>query len=336
MRYISTQRRLFLRGVVLVVGSLLLVGTLSSPATAQTPLSFKRIHTDLCNFDLRVPNIPGLINDLEIVIYGIFPGGVADVVSTFPNPLWGLPKVEYVPGWKGNPQHPGYGFDQLIIRYGWWTNNPTVPVAPPGSPMHFGIHLRPCRLHVHMEAWWTFNGQRVARAWLCHIYKIQTPVGWLVRVSNPRVWDPDFPDKPLIIHDARFFTPAASSLPRLEDLVSGIEPKRFGTDDWTVLQDGDLYPTTLELEPDMVVTFRIPYPTPIPAPPPPVFQIQLDELTQGTGNSPSSAVPPPLAVVTDRAAVELEGDLNGDGVVGLPDFNALRTQFGQSSPDESP
>lgn len=318
MKYLSTRRRLLQQAVVLL-SSFVLLGAWSLPARTQTVVSFKRIHTDLCNFDLRVPQIPnGLpVNDLVIIIYGIFPGGVGDVVSTYPNPLWGLPKVEYVPRSLAgviDPRHAGFGFDQLIIHYGWRDDNQTVDPATPGSLMHFGVHLRPCRWHVHVEAWWTFNGQRVARAWLCHIYKVRIPHAWIVRVSNPRAWDPDYPDRPVILHGAQYFVPAPTKLPRLTDLLSDIKPRDFGAEeDWTHLET-----STLPLDPDTGLNFYIPNPNDDPTPP--VFQIQLEN----------------LAVVTDRAAVELEADLNGDGGVGAMDFGILRSQYLKQSPDELP
>lgn len=327
-----SRRRQFLQQALVLLSSVALLGAWSLPAAAQTApvFSFKRIHTDLCNFDLRVPQIPTgqPINDLVIIIYGIFPGGVNDVVNTYPNPVWGKPTVQYIPGGLAaitDPRHNGFGFDQLIIRYG------PGETARPGSLMHFGVHLRPCRWHVHVEAWWTFNGQRVARAWLCHIYKVRIPHFWVVRVVNPRAWDPEFPDKPLIFHGAQYFVPAPTKLPRLTDLLSDINPTQFGAEGWTPLREET---STLPVDPDMALSFFIPNPKDDPTPP--VFQIQMEELAQGVGAPQSADQLPPLAIVTDRAAVELEADLNGDGAVGEPDFRLFRNQYGHSSPDEVP
>jgi len=321
-----------------LLSSVALLGVGSLPAKAQAPQawppSFKRIHTDLCNFDLRVPPTPtGLpINDLVIVIYGFFPGKEGDVVSTYPNPIWGLPKVVYIPAVQApgvlDPRHAGYGFDQLIVHYGWREDNPNVRPAEANKLMHFGVHLRPCRWHVHVEAWWTSNGQRVARAWLCHIYKVWTPNGWVVRVTNPRAWNPEFPDGPVLLHSAQYFIPK-KGLPHLEDLVSGIQPAEWGADGWTPLREDIV---TVPLEPDQALSFFIPG----PENPPPVFQIQMEALSQTPEVGAAADQLPPAAIVTDRAAVQLEADLNGDGVVGTPDFNTLRLQFGHSSPDEVP
>lgn len=331
MSYRSTRRRLLGQAAVLL-SSLLLLGAWSLPARTQTVFSLKRIHTDLCNFDLRVPPTPtGLpINDLVIVIYGIFPGGVGDVVHTYPNPLWGMPKVRYVPAVQApgdlDPRHAGYGFDQLIVHYGWREDNPNVRPAEANKLMHFGVHLRPCRWHVHVEAWWTSNGQRVARAWLCHIYKVWTPNGWVIRVTNPRAWDGT--DGPVMLHSAQYFIPK-KGLPHLEDLVSGIKPTDWGADGWTPLREDIM---TVPIEPDQALSFFIPG----PENPPPVFQIQMEALSQTPGVAAAADQLPPAAIVTDRAAVQLEADLNGDGAVGLPDFNLLRSQYGKSSPDEQP
>jgi len=329
----NTTRRRLLQCVLTLLAALVGLGFPSGPAQAQQPLlpSFKRLHTDLYNFDLRVPQMsaPLFINDVVIIVYGFFPNGAQDVVNLFPNPLWPVQPPIYTHNARDiDPHHPGYGMDRLEIRYG------PGAIAQPGTLMHFGVHLRPCRLHVHIEAWWTMNGQRVARAWLCHLHKIRVPGGWLVRVGNPRVWssNPES-DRNLYLYGARYFQPSTGKLPRLPDLLRTINPANFGSSGWTDLQDGTRYPEIAELAPDGVTTFFVPVDSDTE---PPVVQLFL-RLTPPPSPRPSPAEDPDtVSIGMDRAAVELTADLTGEGAVGIPAFNVLRSQFGQASPDENP
>ena len=40
-----------------------------------------------------------------------------------------------------------------------------------------------------------------------------------------------------------------------------------------------------------------------------------------------------MVILTDRPTQEMAEDLNGDGAVGIPDFNRLRAAFGTTSQD---
>jgi hypothetical protein len=145
-------------------------------------------------------------------------------------------------------------------------------------------------------------------------------------VSNPRVWDPNLEDRILYAYGARYFVPGAGQpLPRLNELVTDIDPGQWGGTDWSLLQDGDNYPASMELLPDAVMTFLIPNPNDDPTPP--VFQIGLREEPQGTAMTPDPDDEMTLAIGTDRPAEEFDADVNGDGAVGPPDFNILRGQY---------
>jgi len=345
------SRRSALKRTAAAVGVPFVLGSASTQVEAGPLIVpwFKRIHTDLYNFHLRVPwwLPPNYVNDLTIVLYGWFPNGAADIITPYTSAVWGLPTITESPnrywrpfGWPVYRWYPGWGWQSLWIRYG----SDTVFVAP-GAWLHFGIHLRPCRFHTHIEAWWTHNGSPVARAWLWHIYKIRFPGWWLYQFRNPRVFCPvtlPFPDHPTdaprFLYNARCFVPAADNLPRLEHLLPDIAPEAFGGTEWQMLQQPAEEP--LELQEDATTSFLIPYVenrNPGVEPAPPVFQCGLRE-EGGVSPLPEEMLDDQqtMAVGMDRAAIEPRGDTNGDGVVGIPDYNVMASQFGKPNVDNAP
>jgi hypothetical protein len=326
-------RRSALKRTAAALGVPLLAGAFSSPAQAIPPPllgSPKRIHTDLYNFDLRIPW--GLTaNDLIIFVYGFFPNGVRDVVTTYQNPFWGKPTISVGPypswPWPLHPQHPGWGLNSLAIKYG-----PGVE-RPGGSWMHFGVHFRPCRFHVHIEAWWTWNGAPIARAWLFHIHKIRVRRFWLIRLVNPRVWAPSVEELPRHLYNPRYFIPAPDALPRLSQLTTDIQPEQFGAaEGWQPLELPGQAPS-LELIPDATTTLLIPNPNDDPTPP--VLQMGLREAALESSMPPEAMVADEstVAIGSDRAAQEFDADTNGDGIVATPDLNSVRSTYGRESLD---
>lgn len=285
-----------------------------SPALAGR----KHIYSDLYNVDLVIPGpYQGFWpNDLHIVIFGIFPGGTADVIGTFANEMLGQvdpANIVYTPNWTEDPLSPGFGYDRLELSYkGPIESNPFHNMT--GQLSHFGVHLRPCCYHVHIVVYWTRNGQ----AWwgpgvpIIHIYKIRVNDAWLVVVSNPTA-------SAVFLDTPRMFRPLPTLLPRLPQLLTTMNPAEFGGQ-WM----GLTHPAgSLPLEPLRTLTFRIPNsgnnPTPI------VFQAGVRDAS-GTL----------AAIVTDRATSEWITDGDGTGKVDMSDFMILRSEFNKDNPDNTP
>ena len=294
------------RPLLVALGAAVFLSVLCSPALAGR----KHIYSDLYNIDLLVPGqAQGFYpNDLHIIIYGIFPGGAADVVTTFANEIWGqvLPaNIVYTPNWMGDPTSPGFTYDQLELTYSGpdWT-----PLD--NTMQHFGVHLKPCCYHVYIVVFWTHNGQPL---WgpstpTVHIYKIRVNGSWLVVVSNPT-------PTTIQLAQPRWFR-AVGTQPRLAQLLTGISPDSF----FDVWHDLDL-PVPF-LEPRQSRTFRIPNTensdTPL------TFQVQVTNGSQV------------LATATDRATSEWNADSDGTGTVGILDFLKLQNEYNKLNPDDVP
>lgn len=342
------SRRSALKRTVAAAGVPFIVGS-SAPPTQAGPLIYpsrKKIHTDLYNFHLRAPRWwpeTWWANDLMIIVYGHFPNGARDVIKTYVPPAGSLPwnpepvAVDPPTNWPWNtldPRHRGANVDPLYIRY-------LGPDIRWPTWIHVGIHFRPCRFHVHIEAWWTFNGRPIWRACVVHIHKIRLLGRWLVRVVHPRVWRviDELPDQSqdLLVYPygLRYFIPSPSStrpLPKLEELMPAIMPGDWD-DEWH-------YPPDqlggLGLEPDAETT--IPLANDADAAKSPVFQIALREKPL----EPGQVIANPLDdddtifVGTDRAADENEADLNGDGLVDYDDYLKMRQNWNAQSQDLVP
>lgn len=314
---VSSRGLRLARQVLPSLGLVFLISALCSPALAGR----KHIYSDLYNIDLVLPPPIGgrLPNDLHIIIYGIFPDGVNSVIDTFQNEKLGkvqLQDIVYTSPWLGDPLDPGFGYDRLELTY--QSAPGTDPFQGANNTQHFGVHLKPCCYHVHIVVFWTLDGQPQA-PWGAtvphvHIIKMRVNGSWLVVVSNPtaqEVW----------LQQPRIFRPSPTHLPRLAELVTGIQPSTFGAIDWEYLTHPAL---SNPIEPGRSLTFRIDNSsdpeTPI------VFQVGV--LSSASGS--------PQAVVTDRAAQEFDADSNGDGVIKVEDYSRLRLDWLKTSVDLNP
>ena len=304
----------------LFLGLALLIG-FTQPGSAAGV----QIMGQLANFDVRYP--ASLPNDLEIVIYG--PGlSTNDVRGTYFNSSWGQP-VSITSSINTDITSPAFGLDCVVIRYA----GPPQPGLV-GQLMHFGVRTRLGAAIAHQEVWWTINGQRIQRPCDPHITWICTTTGWLVCVGNPT-------PVPIYVYGCRWFPVATNTpLPLLNQLNTTILPAQFGASTWIPLQPPG--PNRVFcIQPWCRIYFRIVVTRWRPV----VFQMAARNIPESVLPLPVSntaGTPDPndwdgnqgtMVILTDRPTQEMAEDLNGDGVVGIPDFNQLRSVFGQTSPD---
>ncbi len=322
-RPVSVFRALRQAAVIVVVSLAAFCG--------ETGLAQVGITGSLANFDVRYP--PSLPNDIEIVIYG--DGlAVADVVGTWnTNTLLGGAGLQWGPASSvtasvnNDPTSPAFGLDCVTIRYA----GPPKP-AMVGQMVHVGVRLRLGAAVAHQEVWWTINGVRILRPGDPHITWICTTRGWLVCIANPT-------PNPIYIYGLRYFPVATTSpLPLLAQLTASINPVQFGAATWTpVALPGNVrvlcIPPWCRIYSRVVVTRWRPI----------VFQMaarDVDETVfplQGNALAPNpndfNGTNGTMAILTGRGTEEFPEDLNRDGGTGTPDFNLLRSRFGQQSGD---
>jgi hypothetical protein len=285
-----------------------------------------QISGSLANFDVRYP--ASLPNDLDIFIYG---DGLTtnDVLSTYPNSQWGAAS-SITASVNNDPNSPAFGLDCIRVRY----VGPPLP-ALVGQMLHFGVRLKPGAAVAHQEVWWTINGTPVQRPCDPHITWICSRTSWLICITNPT-------PAPIYIYGCRWFAPgAAAALPPLAALNTNINPVAFGATGWTAVNPpvGQVFC----IQPWCRIYIRVPVVTWRPI----VFQIaarnvsaqQLPLPTGTTGPNPADIDPTgefgTMAILTTRPTEEFAEDINGDGAVGVPDFNALRARFGTVSQDNT-
>lgn len=288
---------------------------------------------NLANFDVRYP--PSLPNDLEIVLYG---DGLKtnDVAGAYLNSRWGAP-VSITGSVNTDFSSPAFRLDCVVVRYA----GPPLP-ALVGSVLHFGVRLRIGAVVTHQEIWWSINGQRILRPCDPQIIWSCTTNGWLVCVANPTT-------QPMYVYGARFFAVSTNApdgtirlLPTLDQLNTGIIPSQFGATDWTTLAlPPDVFgPSRVFCIPAWCRTyFRVPGANRLPI----VFQIAARNVPEAVLPLPAGTMAPnpqdwngengTMAILTTRPTLEYAEDLNNDGVVGIPDFNQLRSSFGATSQD---
>ncbi len=318
----TLARGFFRQALSLSLGFLLCIASLIGNATRGHAAGVM-ITGSLANFDVRYP--PSLPNDLEIVVYG---DGLktSDVAATWVNSFWGAP-VSITGSVNTDSNSPAFGLDCVVVRYA----GPPLP-GQVGQVVHFGVRLRIGAVVAHQEVWWSINGQRILRPCDPQVIWSCTTNGWLLCVANPTT-------QPIYVYGTRFFPVASNApLPTLNQLNTSINPTQFGATNWTSLslpggQRVFCIPAWCR------IYFRVPSVTWRPI----VFQI-------AARNAPEQVVPLPpgttgpnpndwngengtMAILTTRPTHEFAEDINGDGVVGIPDFNQLRSRFGAASPD---
>lgn len=292
---------------------------------------------DLKNVDVRYPCFqdPGgnmvYPNDIEIVIYADDfavdatgkPTAVVHTFDTGPDGTtgglgWGAGQVGQ-PQPVDDPASPFWGMRCLTIR---WAGRPRPDLD--GRMVHIGVHVAPNQPILGSEIWWTLDGVRIARPCDPHVTWICTRRGWIICIENPS-------PVPIYIYGCRFFAPASSApLPTLPELRTDIAPERFGGQ-WTRIPVPApvtcIQPWCRIYVPIIVTTWR-----------PVVFQIAARNAPQeGTEDSffdqPDPEDPHTMAIFIGRAGTSFAGDADGDGRVGIPDFNAVRADFNKPNPD---
>jgi hypothetical protein len=297
-----------------------------------------RISGNLNNFDVRYPGTQP--DDVEVVLYG---DGLkaSDVVSTWNTSIaLGDPPVGL--GWgraesitestNNDPTSLAFGLDCVVIR---WRGERRPDLI--GRMVHLGVHLRPGVAPAHQELWWTLDGRRIGRPCDPHVSWICTRLNWLVCVANPT-------PSPIYVYGCRWFQPGTNAPnPTLNQLTLGVNPASFGGT-WTSV------PTPARvvcIPPWCRIYFRVPIVRwrpiifqvaarnvgedilPLPFQPgQPVFPTVDDFREQGVEGGLGT-----MAILTSRSTQEFPGDINGDGVVGVPDFNELRLDFNRRSLD---
>jgi len=315
-------------------GGLMMAVSTNSPTHAQAALpGGAQAFGNLSNFDVRYP--ASLPNDLEIVLYGsgIDPTDIkntwnTDIPLNGVNLGWGqaVPQPITI---NNDPTSPAYGLDCLSLRYA----GPPRPELV-GKMVHAGVALKPWINPPAWEVWWTINGQRVLRPCDPKInwFWVTRTREWVICVENPT-------PSPIYVYGCRWFLPvvaAGTRLPFLNDLTTTMNPAQFGSQGWTFV-DPVGSPTKCIL-PWCRIYIRVKLTTtkcyPI------IFQI-------ASRNGPLSESPRDTAgmlndwngdqgtmmIVTQRPVQQPDGDLNCDGVVGTPDFNIFRQNFGIPNED---
>jgi hypothetical protein len=279
---------------------------------------------------------------LEITVYG---DGLAvtDVIDTWDsNILLGSPPI--AAGWgkassiiasvNTDPTSPGYGLDCITIRYSGAPNQAAV-----NHLVHFGVRMRVGAAVAHQEVWWTINGQRILRPCDTHIVWICTTHGWLICIANPT-------PNPIYIYGLRYFQPSTTlALPLLSDLTTYVDPARF-QGQWTNVplptSPGVPAPSVYCIPAWCRIYIRVSTTRWYPI----VLQVAARNVSDSVLPLPQGTTGPnpndwngeqgTMAIMSTRSNQEFGEDLNGDGAVGIPDFNMLRTRFGQVSQDQTP
>lgn len=298
-------------------------------STAGVPI----LAGNLSNFDLRYPGTQP--DDLEILLYGdgLSTNDVTwtwDSSTPYGDPVnWGRPVVSDM-GVSEDPNSPAFGLDCLMVRYA----GPRRPDLVGKSRLHFGVTLT--KPVIHQEIWWSLDGRRLRH---CdpQVSWTQTPKGWLACIINPG-------PAPLYVYGCRFFqVPLAARLPLLDRMTLDLRPADFGVADWTPIR---LPIRVTCLQPWCRIYLRLPTPNPNPI----LFQLAArnvgedvlplrqdpdlgpdpdDFQSQGPGEGEFGT----MSILTTRATQVSQSDLNGDGAIGIPDFNLLRGSFGLRSID---
>jgi len=320
------------RAISLNLGLLLCIASLIGNATRGHAAGVM-MSGNLANFDVRYS--PSLPNDLEIVLYG---DGLKtnDVVEAWNSNIllggvgaqWGLP-ISITGSVNTDVNSPAFGLDCVVVRYA----GPPRP-ALVDRLVHFGVRLRIGAVVAHQEVWWSINGQRILRPCDPHIVWSCTTNGWLVCVANPT-------PAPIYVYGTRSFPVATNApLPTLSQLNTSINPSQFGATNWTSLNlpGGQ---RVFCLQPWCCIYLRVQSATWRPI----VFQIAARNVPESVLPLPPGTTGPnpndwnggfgqgTMAILTTRPTQEFAEDINGDGVVGVPDFNQLRSRFGAISED---
>lgn len=313
-------------------------------AAASATAAGLTIAGQLSNFDLRYP--ASQPDDLEIVLYG--DGlGTNDVAGTWDTSSegveglnWGLART-ITQGERTADPGPAYALDCVVVRY--------VGLPRPSSVnrlVHFGVRMRPGTSVVHQEIWWSKGGQRVDTEPTCDPQLVwhSSPSGWLVSIVNPYPFQ-------IHVYGCRFAPIAPGRpLPLLSQLTTDLDPETLvGTNFLSVALPDGVRVLTLQAWCRLQVPIRVPrgYSA--------IFQIAARNVpeallplpAQTDGPDPEDFVPnafpllPPaisrgagtMAILTSRPTEELAEDITGDGAVGIPDFNLLRSRFGARSRD---
>lgn len=301
---------------------------------------------DLSNFDIRYPNIGGVIpNDLDIRVYVDDDVSCDDVIWTFNtgNVEQAGPPIGRI-GWgqavcddEGillNPNSPGFGLRCLRIR--WF--GPSRP-SMVGECVHFGVHFRPGIDIKHQEITWTFNGQPVGQRcdphirWVWH-HRTRT---WVICIANPT-------DRPIYIWGGRWFVPRLDqptalqvSLPNLDQLNTEMDPRQFGDDGWRPMPNLSPtvpFPRVICIPPWCRVYIRIQIPILVCRPI--IFQIATTGTDPGTPPQFVTRCDPLADIITTIRPTEQFIDPDGDGGLGPRDLGPIRAQFGLVSQDLFP
>lgn len=327
-----------LRGATsLALGLSLFSSVTSTFAQGRTP-------AEVSNTDIKYPCFLDQASgqkfypdDVEIVCYG--PElKKEDVIWTWDtsNPLyeirlnWGTPDVSVVENFVDpqNPAYPGNGMNCLTIRW----HGPIRPeLGPPTGPglgqfVHVGAHFKPSAGIVHCEIWWTRDGVRVANVCDPKLTFICSTSTITVCVENPY-------SVPIYVYGCRFFQPATTKLPRLSDLVTHIQPQAFGADGWTVAPTPA---SVIRLDPWCRIYVKLPGRTTWS---PVVFQLASSftrDITPAFDGGPNPEDPFTAAIRTTRSGVIRQADADGDGIVGIRDYQALQREYRRPNPDLVP
>jgi hypothetical protein len=329
-----TCSRLFCLGVA---------ATIALATSVPSALGQPRMPNELYNIDTKYPCFRDVTtgqifypNDIEIVCYG--PElRTNDLVWTWDtsNPFypvrlnWGFPTVTEVLNYNdtNNPANPANGMNCVSIR---WAGPPHPELGPFTGPglgqyVHIGYQFKPTAGVVHREIWWTVDGVRVTSACDPKTQFICSRSSTTICIENP------YPFR-IYIYGCRFFLP--TTLPRLNDLVTGINPANFGAPNgWTAVPP---QVPVLCLQPWCRIYMRIPGPVvwrPV------VFQIAasltLDvQLPPGGGPNPQDTNT--VSILTLRSGVIRRADNDGDGIVGSSDIPALQQEYRLENPDLVP
>ena len=314
------------RALSLVAGLSLLLTLVVGHANRALAAPGRPLFTaSLENVDVRYPN--SLPNDLEIVYYA---DGLKtnDLTGTYANVMWGSAS-SLTATVNTDTNSPGYGLNGVIVRY-------TGPPRPDlvGQLVHFGVQLRPGAVIAHREVWWTLNGQRILRpdnAQIQWSYN-DTATDWLICVQNPN-------PIPVYVYGARYFPIASGApLPSLSQMNTDIQPTQFGAPDWTSLplpggQRVYGLPAFVRTYLRVPVTISRPIIFQIAARTVPESVLPLPPGTTGPNPDDWNGEQGTMSILTTRATEEFPEDINSDGVVGIPDFNLLRSRFGARSTD---
>jgi hypothetical protein len=227
-----------------------------------------------------------------------------------------------------NPANPANGMNCVTIRWAGPARPGLGPFPGPfglGQLVHIGVHFKPTAGIVHCEIWWTVNGVRVTSACDPKINFICARTTTTVCIENPY-------GVPMYIYGCRFFQPT-TALPRLNDLVTSINPSSFGAAGWIAVPPPV---PVICLQPWCRIYMKIPGPTvwrPV------VFQIAASisaDVRPLPGGGPNVEDTNTVSIVTLRAGVIRASDADGDGIVGTADIATMRQEFGLQNPDLVP